>query len=56
VDRIAVYESGVEDRGGVERAAALGADAVLVGSSLSVAQDGRAAVAALADVPVRRRG
>jgi indole-3-glycerol phosphate synthase len=55
-DRVAVYESGVDDRRGVERAAALGADAVLVGSSLSLAADGRAAVAALADVPVQRRG
>lgn len=56
-DRVAVYESGITDRGGVERAAALGADAVLVGSALSVASDGNAAVRAIASVPRQgRRG
>ena len=54
--RVAVYESGVADVEGVQRAAALGADAVLVGSTLSVAPDGAAAVQALASVPRMRRG
>ncbi|MBX3132939.1 MAG: indole-3-glycerol-phosphate synthase [Gemmatimonadaceae bacterium] len=53
--RIAVYESGVTDRAGVDRAAALGADAVLVGSVLSVSTDATAAVAALASVPRQAR-
>ena len=52
---IAVAESGVRDVGDVERAAATGADAVLVGSSLSMASDPAAAVRALAGVP-RRTG
>lgn len=56
VGRLAVYESGIADREGVERAAALGADAVLVGSVLSVSTDAAAAVAALASVPRRPRG
>ncbi len=55
-DRVAVYESGVRSREDVMRAASLGADAVLVGSILSAAPDGRAAVAALAGVPRRPRG
>lgn len=50
----AVAESGVRERVDVERAAALGADAVLVGSSLSSAATPEAAVRALAQV--RRRG
>jgi len=54
-DRIAVFESGIRSRADVERAAECGADAVLVGSALSLAQDPRAAVAALAAVPRRRR-
>jgi indole-3-glycerol phosphate synthase len=55
--RIAIYESGVADVHAVERAAALGADAVLVGSALSVSPDGAAAVAALASVRrLDRRG
>jgi indole-3-glycerol phosphate synthase len=41
-------------RADVERAAASGADAVLVGSAISAAADPQAAVAALAGVPVRR--
>ena len=53
--RIAVYESGIRDREGVVRAAALGADAVLVGSSLSSADSGRDAVRALTGVTRRRR-
>jgi indole-3-glycerol phosphate synthase len=55
-DRIAVYESGVRSRADVERAAALGADAVLVGSSLSSAADGGAAAAALMGVRRVPRG
>jgi indole-3-glycerol phosphate synthase len=54
-ERVAVYESGIADVAGVERAAALGADAVLVGSVLSLAPDGVAAVRALAAVPRRAR-
>jgi indole-3-glycerol phosphate synthase len=46
-----VYESGVRTRADVERAAALGADAVLVGSSLSSSPDGGAAVTRLVGVP-----
>ncbi len=55
-DRTAVYESGISTRADVERAAALGADAVLVGSSLSSSADGRAAVSNLTGVPRRARG
>lgn len=54
--RTVVYESGVTSRAHVERAAALGADAVLVGSSLSSAGDGGAAAALLAGVPRCARG
>lgn len=50
-DRIAVYESGVRDRADVERAAALGADAALVGSILSGSSDARGALRALTGVP-----
>ena len=53
--RIAVYESGIRDRGGVVRAAALGADAVLVGSSLSSADSGPDAVRVLTGVTRRGR-
>lgn len=53
-DRIAVYESGVRGVAEIERAAEAGADAVLVGSVLSSASDGVAAVRALCSV--RRRG
>jgi indole-3-glycerol phosphate synthase len=49
-DRVAVWESGVQGRADVERAARAGADAVLVGSSISAAGDPEAAVAALAGV------
>ena len=55
-DRVAIAESGVTGRDDVERAAAAGADAVLVGSSISAAADPAAAVAALVGVPRRRRG
>lgn len=55
-DRIAVYESGITDRAGVERAGALGANAVLVGSSLSLAVDAVAAVRTLTGVVRSARG
>lgn len=55
-ERVAVFESGVADRVGVERAAACGADAVLVGSALSVSADGAAAVRSLIGVPRQPRG
>ena len=51
---VAVHESGVHDRGDVERAAAAGADAVLVGSVLSASSDAAALVASLTGV--RRTG
>lgn len=54
-DRVAVYESGVKSAVEVERAAAAGADAVLVGSVLSLAADGAAAVRALSGVERRAR-
>jgi indole-3-glycerol phosphate synthase len=47
---IAIAESGVSDRGDVERVAAHGADAVLVGSVLSAAEDPVAAVRQLTGV------
>lgn len=54
-DRPAIYESGVRGRDDVERAAACGADAVLVGSSLSAAGDGAEAARALTGVARRGR-
>jgi indole-3-glycerol phosphate synthase len=50
-DVVAVAESGVRGRAEVETAAASGADAVLVGSSLSGASDPTAAVRELVGVP-----
>jgi indole-3-glycerol phosphate synthase len=47
---VAIAESGIITRGDVEAAAAMGADAVLVGSSLSTAADAREAVRALVGV------
>ena len=47
-DRIAIYESGIASADDVRRAAALGADAVLVGSLLSTAANPAQAVRALA--------
>lgn len=47
---IAVAESGITDRRGVEASARAGADAVLVGSALSVAADPQRAVRDLAGV------
>lgn len=53
----AVFESGIRERSDVERAAAIGADAVLVGSSLSAAGSTAAAVRRLAGVSrIGRRG
>lgn len=49
-DRVAIFESGVVSAAEVERAAAAGADAVLVGSSVSASPDPAAAVRALAGV------
>jgi len=49
-DRIAIYESGVRDAGDARTAAATGADAMLVGSALSVAADAERAVRALCGV------
>jgi indole-3-glycerol phosphate synthase len=50
---VAIAESGVRDRADVERVAAYGADAVLVGSALSAASDAAGAVRRLTGV---RRG
>ena len=55
-DRIAIAESGVMGANDVRRVAALGADAVLVGSTVSAAADPTAAVAALTGVPRTPRG
>lgn len=53
---IAVAESGVSTRGDVERVARCGADAVLVGSSVSAAADPAEAVRSLTGVPRTARG
>lgn len=50
----AIAESGVAGRADVERFAATGADAVLVGSVLSASADPASAVVELTGVPVRR--
>lgn len=55
-DVVAVAESGVRTRSEVERYAAAGADAVLVGSVLSASSDPVAATRALCGVPRRSRG
>ena len=47
----AVAESGLETRADVDRAAATGADAVLIGSALSSSADPEAAVRSLTSVP-----
>lgn len=52
---IAIGESGIRDRAAVEALALAGADAVLVGSVLSVARDPEEAVRALAGVSRRPR-
>lgn len=54
--RTAVYESGVQNVEGVRRAAALGADAVLVGSALSVVSSPVDAVRRLTGVSRSGRG
>ena len=54
-DRIAIAESGVSSRADVERVASIGADAVLVGSSVSAAADPAASVRALTGVARKRR-
>jgi len=55
-DRLAIAESGVSARSDVERAAGVGADAVLVGSTVSASSDPAAAVAALTGVARMLRG
>ena len=56
VTHVAIYESGVRTDQEVERAASCGADAVLVGSSVSASGKPSDAVAALTGVPrIRRR-
>jgi indole-3-glycerol phosphate synthase len=55
-DVIAVVESGIVSRVDVERAAAAGADAVLVGSALSGASEPTAAVRLLSTVPRPQTG
>jgi indole-3-glycerol phosphate synthase len=55
-DVIAVAESGISSRADVERYAACGADAVLVGSSLSASSNPTDATRAIANVPRRPRG
>lgn len=55
-ERVAVYESGVRDADGVRRAASLGADAVLIGSALSVAGSPAEAVSALTGIARVGRG
>jgi indole-3-glycerol phosphate synthase len=53
---VAIAESGMASRADVAAAARSGADAVLVGSAVSAAQDPAAAVRLLADVSVERHG
>lgn len=55
-DCVAVAESGYASRESVEQAAAAGADAVLVGSSLSGSPDPEAAVRSITSVPRSIRG
>ncbi|MDA1082327.1 MAG: indole-3-glycerol phosphate synthase TrpC [Gemmatimonadetes bacterium] len=55
-ERAAVFESGIDGLAHVERAARLGADAVLVGSMLSRHADGQAAVAGISTVVRVTRG
>lgn len=52
---IAVYESGISTREDVERAASLGADAILVGTALSSADDPSRGVQNLTSVPRQNR-
>ena len=55
-DRIAVAESGITNAAGAQAAAALGADAILVGSTLSASADPAAAVALLSSIRHTGRG
>ncbi len=55
VTHIAIYESGIHTREDVARAASYGADAVLVGSSISASGTPSAAVASLTGVARTRR-
>jgi indole-3-glycerol phosphate synthase len=55
-DVVAVAESGIADRGDVERVARAGADHVLVGTAVARLADPRAAVQQLAGVPRQGRG
>ena len=55
-DIIAIAESGISSRADVERYAACGTDAVLVGSSLSASSNPTDATHAIANVPRRTRG
>jgi indole-3-glycerol phosphate synthase len=55
-DRIAVYESGIAGRDDAARAAELGADAILVGSALSVAQNPSELLTSLTAPARHRRG
>lgn len=56
-DRIAIAESGIHDVAGARDAAALGADAILVGSSLSSAADPASLILAFSSIPrVARAG
>ena len=52
---VAVAESGMHGREDVERAAAAGADAVLIGTALSAAADPARLLRELAEVPRRDR-
>jgi indole-3-glycerol phosphate synthase len=54
-DRIAVFESGIQTPDDAARAAAVGADAILVGTALSRSADPIAAVRALSACPKRPR-
>ena len=49
--RVAIAESGIKSAADVKRLAALGADAVLVGSNLSASRDPKDAVVALTGIP-----
>jgi indole-3-glycerol phosphate synthase len=55
-DVVAIWESGISTREDVERAAAAGADAVLVGSVLSLSSDPEELLATLTTVPRKPRG
>jgi indole-3-glycerol phosphate synthase len=55
-DRIAIFESGVQTADDVRRAARAGADAVLVGTSLSRLGDVTAGVRALTGIARQARG